>query len=166
RSQNDWGASLWPHLKNILRDPHGLVMGAAEIVRQRVRYGRRLPRLFVTNQHGVYPLRFTAEQYPNPQNAIRLSGERDWLGVRRVIIDFKFATEQMAGIIDAHKLLDRGLRRLNIGELIYRDSHERLDPTEQAEHLAVDGLHQIGLTRMAGRASAGGGGPRSRGLLL
>lgn len=160
--QNHRQVSIWPHLKNVLRDPYGLLTGAAEVVRQRVRYGRQLPRLFVTNRGGIYPLRFHSEQYPDAQNAIRLSNERDWLGVRRAIIDFKFSAEQMARVIDAHKLLDRGLRRLNIGELIYHDSPDRLDPTEQVENLAPDGLHQIGLTRMASRASAGVVDPNCR----
>src|SRR5207249_5237263 len=93
---------------------------------------------------------------------IRLSSERDWLGMRRAIIDFKFSAAQMAKIIDAHKILDRGLRRLGIGELIYNDPEGRLDPAEQVQYIALDGLHQIGLTRMAESASAGVVDPNCR----
>jgi choline dehydrogenase-like flavoprotein len=147
--------SIWPHFSNIVQDAQGVMSGAAEMLRQRVRYGRRLPRLFVTNRHGLYPLRFHSEQLPDPQNRIRLSEERDWLGLRRAIIDFNFSVDDMRHIIHAHKVLDRSLRRLRLGELIYKVPESRLDPAEQGQHLAKDGLHQIGLTRMAASATAG-----------
>jgi choline dehydrogenase-like flavoprotein len=62
----------------------------------------------------------------------------------------------------AHKILDRGLRRLGIGELIYKEPEGRLDPAEQLQHLSPDGLHQVGLTRMAENASAGVVDPNCR----
>ncbi len=114
-------SNVWPHLRNVVTDVQGTVAGAGEILRQRFRYGRRLPRLFVTNRHGVYPLRFHAEQLPNLLNGIRLSSERDWLGVRRAVVEFDFSVEEMRKVIQAHKIFDRSLRNSQIGELIYHD---------------------------------------------
>src|SRR5262249_34707925 len=128
---------------------------AAEMLRQRIRYGRHLPRVFIANSQGSYPLRFHSEHLPDAQNKIRLSKERDWLGLRRAIIDFKFSIEEMKRIIDAHRILDRALRRSGIGALIYKTSEERLNAAELVHEVALDGLHQIGLTRMATHASAG-----------
>jgi choline dehydrogenase-like flavoprotein len=163
RQNNPAGsADIWPHLTNIARDPHGLIIGGAEILRQRLWYARDIPRLFVTNQAGRYPLRFHAEQFPSANNGIRLSNEQDWLGVHRAIIDFEFSVGQMANIIEAHRILDRGLRRLNIGELTYNTQERQLDAAEQLQYVVADGLHQIGLTRMAKTASAGVVDPNCR----
>lgn len=147
--------NIWPHLGNIVRDMPRTLAGLAEISRQRLLFERRLPRLFVYNQQGVYPLRFHAEQSPSAQNRIRLSSDTDWLGVPRAIVEFSYSIEDMRRVIEAHTILDRSLRRLGIGELIYDDAESLLDPVEQLQKLAPDGLHQIGLTRMADTASAG-----------
>src|SRR5262249_44891943 len=148
-------ASIWAHLKNVVQDARGTLGGAAEIARQRYRDGRRFPRLFVSNPDGVYPLRFHSEQFPNTYNRISLSTERDRLGLRRALIDFKFSPDEMARVVDAHKILDHGLRRRGLGELIYKPSEGTLDPADHVQELAPDGLHQIGVTRMAKHRSAG-----------
>jgi choline dehydrogenase-like flavoprotein len=68
----------------------------------------------------------------------------------------------MERIIDAHRILDRALRRMRLGALVYKNAEGRLDGAEQVRQLALDGLHQIGLTRMAAHASAGVVDPNCR----
>jgi len=150
RQQTDLAA----HLLNILRDVPGIVGGAAEIVRQRVIYRRRLPRLFIMDRSGTYPLRFHAEQLPNWSNRVRLSEVCDRYGMRRVVIEFKFRDEEMEPIRRAHEILDRSLRQNGIGSVIYHDRDAWYDSVG-VPALTADGLHQIGLTRMASNPSEG-----------
>jgi glycosyltransferase involved in cell wall biosynthesis len=141
-----------PHLKNLISDFGGLVAGTAGFVQQRYLYGRRLPRLFMTNPKGIYPLRFHSEQAPNPTNRVRLVGDRDWLGMNRAAIDLTVSPQELEPIKRAHQVFDRSIRSLSLGELIY---HEDLEVSGGSSQVAPDGLHQIGLTRMASGPTIG-----------
>jgi glycosyltransferase involved in cell wall biosynthesis len=148
-----------PHLRNLVTDPGTVVIGAAEVIQQRYWYERRLPRLFMTNRSGNYPLRFHSEQMPNSTNRIRLSEDRDWQGTRRATIEFEFTSPELALIKKSHEILDRSLKRLGLGELIY---HGTAEAGRSVPEVAPDGLHQIGSTRMSDRPATGVVDPNCR----
>lgn len=140
-----------PHYRNVFFDFGGLMAGVVGYGQQRFIYRRQLPRLFFKNRSGVYPLRVHSEHAPNPNNRVRLNDERDSLGMNRATIDLKFALQDVAPLKKAHDLFDRAIRSLNLGELIY----ENLESDKMLSHVAPDGLHQIGLTRMSNGPSTG-----------
>ncbi len=140
------------HCKNLISDFSGAAFGALQVIEQRLFYGRRLPRFLVTNSSGVYPLRFHSEQTPNPANRIRLAPECDWLGMHRVAVEFTFPAPELARIKEAHRPLDRSLRNLGLGELIY---HEALTDGDSRSEVMPDGLHQIGSVRMSANPANG-----------
>ncbi len=145
-------AKLWPHFKNLFMDFEGATGGLAQVIQQRYSYGRQLPRFFVKNRSGIYPLRFHSEQVPDPANRICLINERDWLGARSVKIDFKFGSTELAQVKRALKVIDESLRRFGIGQLIYGENEEVDDLLRR---VTPDGLHQIGSTRMSSSPSSG-----------
>jgi glycosyltransferase involved in cell wall biosynthesis len=141
------------HIRNCLRDLPHVLAGATEIARQKFADGRRLPRWFDVNERGTYPLHFHAEHWPRRSNAVTLSQERDYLGMRRASINFEFSDENVAAVYEAHRYLDQCLRAAGIGTLTRRCSPDEFITTKQG--LQADGLHQLGLTRMAGDPSRG-----------
>jgi choline dehydrogenase-like flavoprotein len=112
------------------------------VVRQRFLQSTRKPG-FVDNRKNRYPLYYHGEYASNPDSRVRLSGERDALGLHRVVVDLRFAE------VDAHfhALLDDWLRRKAIGRLEYFDAPEEC--CARVLEQACDGYHQIGLTRMS-----------------
>jgi len=140
------------HVKNIVNDIKGVITGAAEVIRQHYLYGRRLPRVFVTNPSGNYPLRFHSEQIPDPTNRIQLAKECDSLGMRRVTVEFKFSSRDRALAKQAHRLIDRSLRNTGLGKLAY---HEGMQADDCLPSVMPDGLHQIGITRMSNSPATG-----------
>jgi len=148
RSHTERFSGPWFHVRNIIRDFRGTVVGLNEVLRQFVTYNRSLPRLFIPNPSGVFRLHFHAEQVPDAENRIRLSTERDLLSVRRAIVDFRFSDGELARIEKAHQNLDRCLRSVGLGEV-------SLIEAKKSDGCDRDGLHQIGLTRMAETASNG-----------
>ena len=114
--------------------------------------GDACPDFLVTNSNGIYALHFHSEQAPNRANRLRLTTEQDRLGMRRVSVEFIFSPQELTPIRKAHGVFDRSIRRLGIGELIYRGTVE--ESTSQLQ-LLPDGLHQIGSTRMSNDQSIG-----------
>ena len=102
---------------------------------------------FVDNRKNRYPLYYHGEHAPNSDSRVRLSGERDALGVHRVVVDLRFAEVDAHSVIESHALLDDWLRRKAIGRLEYFDAPEEC--CARVLEQACDGYHQIGLTRMS-----------------
>jgi len=138
------------HIRNLITDFGGFAYWGGEIVRQRFLYGRRIPRWFVMHPSGRYRLHFIAEHRPCVHNCVRLSDKSDDLGVRRVAVHFGVSDEDVGGVVEAHRVLDRYLQSAGIGELIYCCSPEDI---RERSGILPDGLHQIGLTRIGANKS-------------
>ncbi len=108
------------HLRNLLLDLPGFIVGATEILRQVLFDGRSKPLLFLPSKAGRHPLHFHAEQQPRRESRIRLAPDRDRLGLRRAAIDLRFSNEDGAGIVRAHVALERALQKTGVADLIYR----------------------------------------------
>jgi len=98
------------------------------------------------NKLGKYPLRYHAEQVPNPESRIRLWGQKDQFGMPRVTIDLRFTKPDVQSVIRSHQILDKALQDNGFGKLNYLYPQNAL-----AAHVykqASDGYHQYGTTRM------------------
>lgn len=140
------------HLGNILADLPGTARSFLNIVRQRFLQSARKPG-FIDNRGSRYPLYFHSEHAPDPHSRVRLSGERDALGLPRVVVDLRFSAIDASSVIEAHALLDAWLRRKAIGRLDYFDAPE--ERMSRVLEQASDGFHQIGLTRMSSSPGQG-----------
>jgi GMC oxidoreductase len=135
-----------PHLGNILADLPGTTLSAIRIARQRFLQSTRKPG-FLDNRTNRHPLYYHGEHAPNPNSRVRLSGERDALGLPRAVVDLRFTDVDANSVVESHALLDAWLRRKGIGRLDYFDAAE--ERSTRVLEQACDGYHQIGLTRMS-----------------
>lgn len=94
-----------------------------------------------------------AEQAPNPDSRVRLSGEKDAIGMPRVALDWRLSAidvDSVAGLVAA---LDRESRRLGLGQvepaswLAHPDKRWVSDELISAH--PIGGFHHMGTTRMA-----------------
>jgi choline dehydrogenase-like flavoprotein len=131
------------HLSNVRRDPR-LVAGTLHVIAQlvRKRFGQKMFALF--NPGNRYLLRYHAEQVPNPDSRVVL-GEHH--GEPCLKVGFRFRSQDIESIVKSHELLDDWLRTQNIGRLEFLTEPEKRNEAVLGQ--ALDGYHQIGLTRMS-----------------
>jgi choline dehydrogenase-like flavoprotein len=137
---------LAAHLRNAIL---GAPRGAADmyrILRDRFIRKPKKPGFLVSNAGGRYALHYHAEQIPQAESRIRLTGETDQFGLKRAAIDLRFAEQDVNSVIRSHELLDQSLRANGIGRLEpwYSPEKTRSKVWEQA----ADGFHQVGSIRM------------------
>jgi choline dehydrogenase-like flavoprotein len=136
------------HLKNVLRDfPKSLTVPAA-IFYSRYCIKRKLPGVFLYSPRNIYALHFHAEQLPVPENRMELAADHETLN-----ISYQYTEQDVDSVIRAHEVLDRWLRKCKCGELIYWFPKNELPAA--IHNMSVDGLHQVGTTRLARTPEAG-----------
>jgi choline dehydrogenase-like flavoprotein len=114
---------------------------------------RRLPGLHLRNAARRYALQYHAEHLPSRASRIRLANERDATGLRKAVLDLRFAEADADPIVRTHEHLTDWLARTGTGELIWRGPAE--ERHARILDLAGDGVHQIGAARMAANARQG-----------
>jgi choline dehydrogenase-like flavoprotein len=137
---------LAAHLRNAIL---GAPRGAADmylILRDRFLRKPKKPGFLVSNPGGRYALHYHAEQIPQADSRIRLTGEIDQFGLKRVAIDLQFADQDVDSVIRSHELLDQSLRANGIGRLEPWYSPEKI--RSKVWEQAADGFHQVGSIRM------------------
>jgi len=106
----------------------------------------RQPNFFVKNDEHLYWLAYHGEQLPAASNRVRLSSEVDETGLKRLAVSFDFAEEDLASLIRSHHALAEWITRRRIGTVEWLYPEETLSAAVRRQ--ALDGYHQIGLTRM------------------
>ncbi|QWW69995.1 GMC oxidoreductase [Rhizobium sp. WYJ-E13] len=106
----------------------------------------RQPNFFVKNDEHLYWLAYHSEQLPVAANRVRLSSEVDETGLKRLAVSFDFAEEDLASLIRSHHALAEWITRRRIGTVEWLYPEETLSAAVRGQ--ALDGYHQIGLTRM------------------
>jgi choline dehydrogenase-like flavoprotein len=94
-----------------------------------------------------YQLFGRIEQAPDPSSRVTLGEERDRLGMRRVVLDWRISAESRAQVRRCMELLAAGVGKARLGR-IYSFPHAR-DPSHRARWPEViGGHHHMGTTRM------------------
>jgi len=141
-------SGVYPHLKNVLKDlPRSLTLPAA-IFYSRYCVKRKLPGVFLYNPRNIYALHFHAEQVPVLENRMELAQDGETLNIH-----YKYTDRDVDSVIRTHEFVDNWLRKCQCGELEYWFSKAELPEAIRA--MSMDGLHQVGTTRIANRADAG-----------
>lgn len=134
------------HLTNMRQDPH-LLIDTLQVLAQLMRQPIRKRGFALLNPRGRYLLRYHAEQFPDPENRVCLLDRQDGSELPSLRINFRFQTEDAQSVVESHDVLDRALQTAILGRLEYlADADKRL---EHVLKQALDGYHQIGLTRMS-----------------
>ena len=104
------------------------------------------------NYHGLYTV-VRAEQAPNPDSRVVLTGERDALGMPRVALDWRFSALDKDTVRGTMQALDAEMRRTGMGTVtpepwLADDGPEwEVDPL--ISNHPIGGFHHMGTTRMA-----------------
>ncbi len=133
------GGSLVSDLSRVVGDLDGVATFAV----RKALFGEGIP----VEELGLW---YTAEQQPNPQSRVMLGSERDALGMRRVIVDWRLTDDDRTKAATAFRLLGTEIGRTGFGRL-------RAAPSDS------DGLpsdfraneHHMGTTRMHANPSLG-----------
>ncbi|MBW9117336.1 GMC family oxidoreductase [Rhizobium cauense] len=144
--------ALKAHFKNAFADPWQTIVGGVGMARRRLTPANG-PRTVHISPSNTYVMRYHSEQLAAAHNRVSLSHKRDEYGCRRLNVDFNFATEDFASVIRAHDAMNDWLIRTGFGTMTYLRPMETME--QWVREQAVDGYHQIGLTRMSSKANTG-----------
>ncbi len=108
--------------------------------------------------YGLYAI-LRAEQAPNPQSRVKLSEDRDGLGMARINLDWQLSDLDKHSANGAISALDSELRRLDIGHAEPAPWLNGSGKTWEFDPLAsshsIGGYHHMGTARMADSAKQG-----------
>jgi choline dehydrogenase-like flavoprotein len=145
--------TVWPHVRNMARDPGSLARVGAAWARNRWFASRKLPSFLVKPMSGEYRFLFSAEQSPSPSNTVGLSAERDEFGVPRLTVRWRVSSEDYESVVRALAVVGSEIRRLGIGTASTPSS-----PEELAEAIGggfLGGTHAMGTLRMSSSPRGG-----------
>jgi choline dehydrogenase-like flavoprotein len=134
------------HWRNVLSHPLGAAAFAIRFGYDRyLRRGRKVPGFFIRSASNTYPLVYHAEHLPSYDSHVRLSDERDALGVPRLETHLAFREEEAEAAVRAHEQLDDHLRTCGVGRVEITEP----EPAASAMRQFFGGYHQSGTTRMS-----------------
>lgn len=139
------------HTLNVCSGLPSLAAFTTRWTRQRLLARRKLPSAILRSSSNTYPLLYHAEQSPDPQNRVRLTSQRDYLGVPQLHVDLRFNDLDVKSIHTFHRLLRQELERTQCGELIYDE--ETIE--DEIRSCCDAGGHHIGTTRMSSDPARG-----------
>ena len=93
------------------------------------------------DQFLVFILNHMSEQTPNPESRVTLSDELDFLGQRKVRLNWQLCELDIRTIIRSQQVIDREIRRAGLGSL-----HIEMKDNDPSE--IHGGWHHMGTTRM------------------
>lgn len=134
----------------ILRHPGQAARSCHNLLKNRL---LRYPHFFVPNPTNTYWLRYHAEHTPLYASRVSLSRERDAFDVYRLQVDYRYCEADYRSVVQSHRLLDQALREASAGSLSFFGPPEDMAALVKAQ--AVDGYHQIGLTKMSASRRSG-----------
>jgi choline dehydrogenase-like flavoprotein len=128
-----------------IREAAGLARGAAELARLMA------IRLFESRRaspsRGAIRLHVDVEQAPNPDSRVRLIDDRDALGVRRALLDWRVGEAEVRTIQTFARLFAEAFEQAGLGQIdLAGPADFSLDDGPSA---ARDIYHQMGTTRMS-----------------
>lgn len=98
----------------------------------------------------AFVLRGFFDQFPDPDNRVTLSDQRDALGMPKLDITWHFRDKDRRSVVDFMRLMDDKMRTAQIGSVRYKALSE-------ADDWGLVGIHShfIGTTRMANTPAEG-----------
>ena len=141
--ESGWAVRLG-HVRNVAVDLHGVTKFVFNMVRLHVFARRKFPSLVVTPRTGTFSVDFHAEQQPNPESRVRLAEGRDYLGNRRLHVNWRYTAFDVHTVAASLQLIAAELARSGCGAL-------HLPPGAVEEEIERDSPvsgHSIGTARM------------------
>ncbi len=126
-----------PHLSrdilSMIKEPDG----AAKVIQRKIK-----KRLGNPDQFLGFRLNQMSEQAPNPDSRVTLSDELDFLGQRRVRLNWQISDIDMRTIVRSQQIIDSEMRRAGLGSVNIELEGQKVPPN------LCGGWHHMGTTRM------------------
>jgi choline dehydrogenase-like flavoprotein len=135
------------HFRNIAAHPVQTVYESSRLLAGRLLSPAYYPQFSFVSPTNSYLLRYHAEHSPLAESRVTLASAKDDNGSHRLDVDFRYAPEDYTSVVRAHDLLADFLSRTNLGTLAFMKPRDMC--AEWVAGQALDGYHQIGLTRMS-----------------
>lgn len=132
------------NVRNVLSAPGEVIAFAHHILRDRFLAERKFPTVIVRSKTGHFSLDFHAEQQPNPESRVALIGERDALGLPRLLVDWRYTPGDVQTVQTAVGLLAEDIRSSGVGSFEYDPHSIELEMVRYGAY----GGHHLGTTRM------------------
>ena len=132
------------HLRNVLARPHEVVAFGHHMLRDRFLAARKFPSIIIKSTAGHYSLDFHAEQEPSPSSRVTLAGERDALGLQRLLVDWRYTPADIATVREAVSAFAQDIERSGIGTFEYDPASIELEMSRYGAY----GGHHLGTARM------------------
>jgi len=138
-----WGTWL-RHVGNVMGGIGELFAFGHHMARDRFLAARKFPSVIVKSTAGHYSLDFHAEQEPNAASRVQLRQERDELGMPRLLIDWRYTSQDIATVREAVRLFAGDISGSGIGVFEYDPEAIEIEVTRYGAY----GGHHLGTTRM------------------
>lgn len=132
------------HVRNIVFDPFDTLAFLWHWLTRRTLARRKFPSVVIPSRANRFSLDFHAEQAPNRDSRVTLTGERDALGLPKLRIDWRHTPWDIDTVRVALGVLRDEFARTGVGRLEY---DEATVATEALRYGAYGG-HHIGTARM------------------
>jgi len=139
------------HARNVLSDPLHTARFLSHWLLKRTLASRKFPSVIVTPRLNRYTLDFHSEQMPNPASCVRLSDQRDRLGMPQLHIDWRYVPLDIQTVRDSFRVIAEEFERTKVGRLTFDDAEVEAAIVREGAY----GGHHIGTTRMSENPSQG-----------
>ncbi|VVE30248.1 FAD-dependent oxidoreductase [Pandoraea capi] len=139
------GIGNWlAHARNVITDVPNTVRFLTHWAMHRTLATRKFPSVIVRPANLRFSLDFHAEQVPYENSRVTLGDERDALGMRRIHIDWRYTSQDVATVTRALAALAQEIERTGVGRFSYDPAEVEAEMTRYGAY----GGHHIGTARM------------------
>jgi choline dehydrogenase-like flavoprotein len=142
--ENLSGAEFARHAGNVVRGIPEIARFATHMLVKRRLAKRKFPSVIIHPRDGRFSLDFHSEQEPNYASTVRLSDERDALGMPRLVVDWRYTPNDLATVSTSLSLFAEDVSRSGCGVFEYNPGEVEREMTRYGAY----GAHHIGTTRM------------------
>ncbi len=125
-------------LGNLIRRPHEAAAASLEYL---------LYRRPMVTRRGPIHLGIQSEQAPNPDSRVSLDEDRDALGMKRTLLDWRLTELDRRTLHEFVQATDKEFQRLGLGT-VEASEFSRADDLSKIDDKIYDCAHHIGTTRM------------------
>ena len=141
RDRAFWAA----HMRNVGAGATDVARFGVDWLRRRTFARRKLPFVVVQSRDASYPLDINAEQIPDRSNTVSLSDARDLNGMRRLVVNWRLAAQDVDSLVRAMGVMRAAFARSGCGVLEYDED----TIADQVRASTPVGGHHLGTTRMS-----------------
>ena len=135
---------LWPHVRNLAGAPLEAAGFAWHLFTKRILASRKFPSIIVRSPGNRFSVDFHAEQEPNPASRVKLSQERDDLGMHRLEVDWRYTPGDVHTVGESLRLLQGDFAATGAASFAYDPASVEFEMTRYGAY----GGHHIGTLRM------------------